>query len=82
MDDNQSVQDRFLRQRIYGLIFIWATQFHLFFVTFLHCDIEVPEKLSTVNDTRHSRKMGAFRDPSVGSAAATLFAVERNENGP
>lgn len=25
---------------------------------------------------------GAFRDPSVGCAAATLFAVERNKNGP
>lgn len=67
--------DRFSETK--SLIFIRTTQFHLFFVTLLHCDIEIPEKLSTVNDTRHSRKMGAFRDPSVASTAATLFAVER-----
>lgn len=73
------MKGQFFDSKIYSLIFIRVTQFHAFFVTLLYFDIEIPEKLSAVNGARHSRKMGAFRDPSAGSAAATtLFAVERN----
>lgn len=34
------------------------TQFYHLFVTLFHCDIEILGKLSTINGTRHSRKMG------------------------
>jgi len=70
-------------QRFIAISFGRPNSISPLFVTLLHCDIEIPGKLSAVRKWYSTLvEDGAFCDPSAGSAAATLFAVVRNENGP